>query len=100
MEFLSGQNLEDILGEDITIVDYFANWCGPCQMLSLELEDLLTRDNSLKIIKVDTDKHQELSREKGIMSIPFVEIYKNKKLATTFLGFKTKEEIEEIIKSL
>ncbi|MDD4188263.1 MAG: thioredoxin domain-containing protein [Bacilli bacterium] len=100
MEFLSGQKLEDVLGSDITIVDYFASWCGPCQMLSIELEDLLNREDDIKIVKVDTDKHQDLAREKGIMSIPFVEIYKHKKLATTFLGFKTKEEIEEIIKSL
>ncbi len=101
MEYLSGQNLEEILGDDITIVDYFADWCGPCQMLSLELEDLLEeRNNNLKVIKVDTDKHHELSQQKGIMSIPFVEIYKNKQLATTFLGFKTKEEIEEILKEI
>lgn len=100
MEFLSGQKLEDVLGDNITIVDYFASWCGPCQMLSLELEDLLEREESLKIIKVDTDIHQDLAREKGIMTIPFVEIYKNKKLVTTFLGFKTKEEINEILKNL
>ena len=100
MEFLSGQKLEDVLGDNITIVDYFANWCGPCQMLSLELEDLLERDSNIKIIKVDTDVHQELARSKGIMTIPFVEIYKNKQLATAFLGFKTKEEIEKILKNL
>ncbi|MDD2505359.1 MAG: thioredoxin domain-containing protein [Bacilli bacterium] len=100
MEYLSGQQLEEVLGEDITIVDYFASWCGPCQMLSIELEDLLDRENNLKIIKVDTDKHLELSQNKGITSIPFVEIYKNKKLATTFLGFKTKEEINEILKNI
>ena len=100
MEYLSGQSLEEVLDNNITIVDYFANWCGPCQMLSLELEDLLKTENNLKIVKVDVDNHQELAQSKGIMTIPFVEIYKNKKLVTTFLGFKTKEEIQEILKEI
>lgn len=97
MEYLSGQNLEDVLGDNITIVDYFASWCGPCQMLSIELEDMQDRSDNLKIIKVDTDTHKELAQSKNIMTIPFVEIYKNKELVTTFLGFKTKEEINDII---
>ena len=96
MEYLSGQNLEDVLSEDITLVDYFASWCGPCKMLAIELEEL----SNLKIIKVDTDVHTELARTKGIMSIPFVEIYKGKEIVKTFLGFKSKEEIEEILKEI
>ncbi|NLL01603.1 MAG: thioredoxin family protein [Mollicutes bacterium] len=100
MEYLSGQNLEDVLDVNVTLVDYFASWCGPCQMLSLELEDLSEREDNLKIIKVDVDNHQELAQSKGIMSVPFVEIYKNKKLITSFLGFKTKEEIQNILKEI
>ena len=96
MEYLSGQKLEDVITEEVTIVDYFANWCGPCKMLGLELEEM----EGVKIIKVDTDTHQELAQSKAIMSIPFVEIYKDKKLVTSFLGFKTKAEIEEILKDI
>ena len=66
-------------------------------MLSIELEDMQDRSDNLKIIKVDTDTHKELAQSKNIMTIPFVEIYKNKELVTTFLGFKTKEEINDII---
>ena len=96
MEYLSGQNLTDVITNDLTLVDYFADWCGPCQMLGLELEEL----KNVKIIKVDTDSHQDLARDKGIMSIPFVEIYQNKQLISSFIGFKTKDEIEEILKKL
>ncbi len=93
IEYLSGQNLEDVLTNDLTIVDFFANWCGPCKMLGLELEEL-----NEKIIKIDTDTHSDLAKTHGVMSIPTVEIYKNKKMVTSFIGYKTKEEIEEILK--
>ena len=93
IEYLSGQKLEDVLTDDLTIVDFFANWCGPCKMLGLELEEI-----NEKIIKIDTDTHSELAKEHGVMSIPTVEVYKNKKMVTSFLGYKSKEEIEEILK--
>ena len=88
--------LEEILTEELTLVDYYADWCGPCKMLALELEEL----KDIKIIKIDTDEQQELAISKNIMTIPYVEIYKDKKLITHFIGFKTKAEIEEIIKTI
>lgn len=93
IEYLSGQNLEDVLTDELTLVDFFANWCGPCKMLSLELEEL-----NVKIIKVDTDTHSDLAQAHGVMSIPQVEIYKNKEKVDSFIGYKTKDEIKEILK--
>ncbi len=89
-------NLEDILTDEVTIVDYYAEWCMPCRMLLEELQDL----KGAKVIKVNTELHQDLSRSKGVMSIPYVEIYKNKNLVTSFVGFKTKNEIEKILNTI
>ena len=96
IEYLSGQKLEAVLTNDITIVDFFAEWCGPCKMISAELEKM----ENIKIIKVNVDDHEELAQTHGVMSIPTVEIYKNKEMVERFIGFKTKEEIEEIIMNL
>ncbi|MDD4705808.1 MAG: thioredoxin domain-containing protein [Bacilli bacterium] len=96
MKNLENENLEDVLTNDLTLVDYYALWCMPCRMLSEELNKL----NSVKIIKVNTDLYQDLSRSKGVMSIPYVEIYKDKKLISTFTGFKSKFEIEKILKEI
>ena len=93
IEYLSNQKLEDVLTDELTIVDFFANWCSPCKMIGMELEELPN-----KIIKVDVDTHGELAQSHGIMSIPTIEIYKNKKMVTHFVGFKTIDEIEEILK--
>lgn len=94
IEYLSGQTLEEVLTEEITLVDYFANWCGPCKMIGMELEEL----TNIHIIKVDVDTHEELAKTHGVMSIPTIEIYKNKELVKTIIGYKTKDELEQIIK--
>ncbi len=96
IEYLSGQELEDVLTDDVTIVDFFAEWCGPCKMMGAELEEM----KNVKIIKVNVDDHDELAQKHGVMSIPTVEIYKNKKQVDRFIGFKAKDEIEEIISAL
>lgn len=94
IEYLSGQTLEEVLTEEITLVDYFANWCGPCKMIGMELEEL----TNTHIIKVDVDTHEELAKTHGVMSIPTIEIYKNKELVKTIIGYKTKDELEQIIR--
>ncbi len=85
---------EEVNIEGIVIVDFFATWCGPCQMLGPILEELST---TYKVCKVNVDENQELAREYGIMSIPTVFIYKDGKQINKFIGYKTKEEIEKLI---
>lgn len=96
IEYLSGQELEEVLTDELTIVDFFAEWCGPCKMMGAELEEM----KDIKIIKVNVDDHEELAQKHGVMSIPTVEIYKNKEMVNKFIGYKSKAEIEEIISTL
>ena len=51
IEYLSNQKLEDVLTEEITIVDFFANWCGPCKMMSPIIDSIAEENNNVKVGK-------------------------------------------------
>jgi len=95
IKYYNNENLNELVKEGITIVDFYADWCGPCKMLGSVLEKL-----DYSIIKINTDNYPELAREFGVMSIPTVLIYKDGKNVSKFIGFRSKEEIENIIKDI
>lgn len=95
IKYLENNNLDALIGDGVYLVDFYADWCGPCKMLGSVLEIM-----DLNIIKVNTDKFPELATKFGVMSIPTVVIYKDKEEKTKFIGFRSKEDIEDIIKSL
>lgn len=82
------------------IVDFFATWCGPCKMLAPELEELSKEVKDVKIIKVDVDKHQELAREYGIMSVPTLLFIKDNVILKKTSGFLPKEVLLENLKDI
>lgn len=96
IKYLEKENLKDVVGEGVTIVDFYADWCGPCKMMGVVLEKM----EDVNIIKVNTDTHQELATEYGVMSIPTLVFFKDGKEVKKEIGFKSEEEIKNILKSL
>ena len=98
MEYInSKEELNKILKEEKVLVDFFATWCGPCQMLGPVLEEISKEVPGLSIVKVDVDKNPDLAKEHGILSIPVLEYYKNGKLVDKALGYMSKEEIKDFL---
>ena len=82
-----------------TIVDFYADWCGPCKMMSPVI-DKIAEENSenIKVGKVNVDENQELAMKYNVMSIPTILVFKEGKISKTFIGVTSKQEIEESIK--
>lgn len=89
------ENLQDLVKEGIKIVDFYADWCGPCRMMSPILEEL----KDIDIIKIDIDKFQDLTVSNVVMSVPTLIFYKEGKELHREIGFKSREELESIINS-
>ena len=83
---------------DIVLVDFFAPWCGPCQIL-LPIIDRLSKTlkSGAKIVKVNVDQSPELAGQFGIMSIPTLMVFKNGQVKDTVLGMLPENEILEMI---
>ena len=93
---LKENNFKDVIKEGVWIVDFYADWCGPCKMLSPVLESL-EYDN---ILKVNVDAFSELAASFGVMSIPTLIFFKDGVEKYKIIGFTCKEEIENVLENL
>lgn len=96
---LNQENFQDEIKNGFTLVDFYATWCGPCKMMHPIIEEIGKEHSDLRIIKVDVDKHDELAREYGIMSIPTILLFKNGNIVEKNVGFIAKEQLENWIKN-
>jgi len=81
------------------LVDFFAEWCGPCKMAAPVLDELADEaEGKYKIIKIDVDANQQLAGENGVMSIPTVVLFKDGKEVERKIGFAGKAGYEELLR--
>lgn len=79
------------------LVDCYAEWCGPCKMLSPIIDELAEEVDTCDFYKLNADDSEEVMNEFGIMSIPTLLIFEDKKLKAKLVGFKSKEELKKAI---
>lgn len=102
MNILNKENFaNEVLENDkLTIVDFFATWCGPCQMLAPVLEKISNENTDVNIFKVDIDQSQELAINSRVEVVPTLVFYKNGSAIKTLEGFRTEKELLEEINKL
>ena len=90
---------EEVLQSDIPVlVDFWASWCGPCQMLMPTVEEIAEEnEGTIKVGKVNVDEEPELAQQFRVMSIPTLIVFKEGKAANLTVGVQSKEDILALI---
>lgn len=83
---------------DKVVVDFFANWCGPCKMLAPIVEEVSNELEKITFIKVDIDEIESLPRQFDIMSIPTLLVFEKGELIKRHTGYMDKDELVQFIK--
>lgn len=99
-EKLRGSDFEaKVLRSDLPVlVDFWADWCGPCKMLSPVVSEIAEEAKDFKVYAVNVDEEPELASRYGIRSIPSLLVFKNGEIAKQSVGVIPKEQILELLK--
>lgn len=89
---------EEVIRSEVPVlVDFNANWCGPCRMVRPVLDELAEESDEYKIVSVNVDEENELASEYGVLSIPCMVLMKDGKEVNRSVGFRPKSEIKELL---
>lgn len=96
---ITDQTFKELSSNGKVVVDCFAEWCGPCKMLSPIIDELAEEMEDYVFYKLNVDDAEEIAMEYEIMSIPTLLIFEDGELKDKLIGFKSKEELKEILEA-
>ena len=99
LEFTDTNFQEEVLSSDKPVlVDFWAEWCGPCRMLAPKIEQLAREfDGKVKVGKLDTDANRDVSIKYGISAIPTVILFKGGEVVQKFVGLRQERDFKEVL---
>ena len=97
MRVINEAEFDEMIKNGITLVDFYADWCGPCKMLAPVLEELDQEFPEINFVKVNCDEQMHLAERFSVMSIPAVFIFRDGNIIGKSGGYKGKNEMKLII---
>lgn len=95
---LTKDNFDEFINSNkLVLVDFYAEWCGPCRMLSPIISELSEKYTDIKFGKVNVDNEHELANKFNISSIPNMIIFENGIIKNNIVGLRSKEELERLL---
>lgn len=95
---LDVSNFNNEINANTTLVDFYADWCGPCKMIAPLIEEIASERDDITVGKVNVDSDAEIAIKYGVSSIPTLIVFKNGKEATRVVGYRAKEDILAMLK--
>ena len=97
MKMINTEEFNELIKEGTTLIDFFADWCGPCKMLGPVIEELSNEYTDIKFAKVNVDDNMDLAEKFSIMSIPQVYMFKDGEVIGKFGGYRDKGGVKAFI---
>lgn len=99
MKVVEEKDFDEEIKKGVSLVDFYASWCGPCRIMANILEDISAElGEKVNVFKVDVDSAEKLSKNFGIMSIPTLMIFKEGQLKEKHIGIWQQDECVEAVK--
>ena len=100
MKTVNTQEFDALMNEDAVLVDFYADWCGPCKMLGPVMESVAEKlEGKVPVVKVNVDQSSDVAQRYGIMSIPTVILFKKGEVAASFAGYQPEPQIISFVES-
>ena len=96
MKESNAQSFNEDIASGLTVVDFWAPWCGPCRSQAPILEQFAAKHTKVTVLKVNTDENGDLAAHYGIMSIPTIMVFKDGALINRTVGVQSLENLEKL----
>ena len=98
VKIVDTQSFDEAVKDGVVLVDFYADWCGPCKMLSPILDELAEDlDGKATVIKVNVDTENALAAKYQVQSIPALKVFKDGKVVEETMGFQPKQKLAELV---
>ncbi len=98
--YADNSNLEEIIQDQpLVLLDFYADWCGPCKMIGPVLEQVAEENTDIKVVKVNVDENISLAQQYGVQGIPALFVLKDGEVVAQKAGFMPKDALVNWVKS-